>query len=104
MSPYEQLIIGIAAGLIFCAMLRWTPLWRDLLAAIAVAGLLDVLVNDQARRGLDLPSIAAGLPGEILGHPPFLSRRCNGLRQRLSGAPCLADAMTELTRMPGRHR
>jgi hypothetical protein len=71
MSPYEQLIFGIAAGLIFCALLRWTPLWRDLLAAIAAAGLLDLLVNDQARRGLDLAAIAARLPGEILGHPHF---------------------------------
>jgi len=71
MLPYEQLNIGIVAGLIFCALLRWTPLWRDLLAAIAAAGLIDLFINAQARRELDLAAVAARLPDEILGHPYF---------------------------------
>jgi hypothetical protein len=81
MLPHEQLIMGLGAGLTFCALLRWTPLWRDLLAAIAAAGLIDLFINEQSRRGLDLTSVANRLPGEILGHPHF----CLGLALAVVG-------------------
>jgi hypothetical protein len=71
MLPHEQLIIGVAAGLAFCALLRWTPLLRDLLAATAVAGMVSLLITDQTRRGTDLAAVAAGLPHELLSHPHF---------------------------------
>jgi hypothetical protein len=71
MLPYEELIVGIATGLTLFALLRYTPLWRDFLAATAATGLLDFLVSDQSRHKLDLPSLAEKLPSEIVGHPHF---------------------------------
>jgi hypothetical protein len=71
MLPHEQLIIGISAGLAFCALLHWTPLLRDLLAAAAVTGLISLLTNDQTCRGSGLATVAAGLPDELLSHPHF---------------------------------
>jgi hypothetical protein len=72
MLPQEQqLIIGFASGLTFWALLRWTPLLRDLTAATAAAGLLDFILNEQPR-GPDFASLAARLPVEVLNnHPQF---------------------------------
>ena len=71
MLPQEQLIIGFASGLTFWALLRWTPLLRDLIAATAAAGLLSFVLNEQPR-GPDIPALAAKLPAEVLNnHPDF---------------------------------
>ncbi len=70
MPPLEQLIMGLTAGFVLCGLLRWTPLWRDLLAAIAATVLIDLGINEQSRR-LDLPSLAAKLPEEVLSYPHF---------------------------------
>jgi len=72
MLPHEQLIVGIAAGLTFCALLRWTPLVRDLLAATAAAGLVQLLINDRTSQGFGANFLASTLPHEILlRHPHF---------------------------------
>jgi hypothetical protein len=71
MLPQEQLIIGFASGLTFWALLRWTPLLRDLIAATAAAGVLDVVFNEQPR-GPEIASLAAKVPAEVLNnHPQF---------------------------------
>jgi len=44
---YEQLVLGLAAGLLVLAALRWVPLLRELLAVIAAAGLLLILIAEQ---------------------------------------------------------
>jgi hypothetical protein len=36
--PLEQFIAGIAAALIVCSVLRWTPIARNLPIALVVAG------------------------------------------------------------------
>jgi hypothetical protein len=71
MLPHEQLIFGIAAGLAFCALLRWTPLLRELLAATAVAGLFSLVISEPTRRGTDFAAVTVGLPHELLSHPHF---------------------------------
>jgi hypothetical protein len=71
MLPQEQLIIGFASGLTFWALLRWTPLLRDLIAATAAAGVLNVVLNEPPR-GPDMASLAAKFPTEVLNnHPHF---------------------------------
>jgi hypothetical protein len=69
MSPSDQLIIGVIVGLILCALFRWTPFLRDLLAALAAAVLIDLLINDH--HGLDIAARATKVPDEILSHPHF---------------------------------
>jgi hypothetical protein len=44
----EQLLIGVAAGLILSTVLRWAPSWRELLAAVLAAGLIDFAIYNQA--------------------------------------------------------
>jgi len=75
MLPLEQLIVGIAIGLTFCALLRWTPLARDLLATTAAAGLAHLLISERISQAPGAASRAARLPREILSHPHF----CLGL-------------------------
>lgn len=70
MLPQEQLIIGFASGLTFWALLRWTPLLRDLIAATAAAGLLNYILNEPPRRP-DITSLAARLPAQVLTYPHF---------------------------------
>lgn len=70
MLPQEQLIIGFASGLTFWALLRWTPLLRDLIAATAAAGLMHFIVNEPPR-GPDIASLAAKLPAEVVNYPHF---------------------------------
>lgn len=63
----EQLVIGLAAGLILSALLRFTPTWRELLAAILAASLIDYATNSLAIRKL---FGGAGTPsGEIPVYP-----------------------------------
>jgi hypothetical protein len=70
--PLEQFIAGIAAALIVCSVLRWTPIARNLLIALAVAGMLNLLVPDH-----NLPSagdhdfIPLRIARELIGHPYF---------------------------------
>jgi hypothetical protein len=53
----HEMVIGIAAGLILSAILRWTPSWRELLVAMAAAVLIDLTINSQA------------LPGAMVSYP-----------------------------------
>jgi hypothetical protein len=70
--PLEQFVAGVAAGLIVCSVLRWTPIARQLLTALAVAGMLNLLVPDR-----DLPStkdhdfLPLRLARELIGYPYF---------------------------------
>jgi hypothetical protein len=66
MLPHEM-FIGVAAGLILSALLRFTPTWRELLTAAVAAVLIDFAINSPALRRLI--RIAATQPGEISGHP-----------------------------------
>jgi hypothetical protein len=84
MLPFEQLIAGIAIGLAFCALLRWTPLARDLLAATAAAGLVHFLISEKSQRP-SAPAFATKLPHEILTHPHF----CLGLLLAAAGVLAL---------------
>jgi hypothetical protein len=70
MLPQEQLIVGFASGLTFWALLRWTPLLRDLIAATAAAALINVIVNEHPR-GPDIAALAAKLSAEVLNYPHF---------------------------------
>jgi hypothetical protein len=71
MTPGEQVIIGVLAGLILCALFRWKPFVRDMLAAMAAAVFLDLMINEPTHRGVDLASRASRLPEEILSYPHF---------------------------------
>jgi hypothetical protein len=70
-SANEQLAVGLAAGLSFCALLRWTPLARDLLAAMAAAGLLQLFIANPTRDSSAARTLAGRLSREILSHPDF---------------------------------
>jgi hypothetical protein len=64
---HEQLIVGMAAGLILSAVLRWTPSWRVLLTAAVAASLIDYAINSPAIRKL---AGGQGTPsGEIAVYP-----------------------------------
>jgi hypothetical protein len=69
MSPHEQLILGVAAGLTVYALLRLAPLLRDLLAAIAAASLIYLLISYMAQHGSGTDSLPATLPSQLLSHP-----------------------------------
>jgi hypothetical protein len=70
--PLEQFVAGIAAALIVCSVLRWTPIARNLLIALVVAGMLNLLVPDH-----NLPSagdhdfVLLRLARELIGYPYF---------------------------------
>jgi hypothetical protein len=85
MLPFEQLIGGIAIGLAFCALLRWTPLARDLLAATAAAGLVHLLISERMPQRPGAGTLAMKLPQEILSHPHF----CLGLALAAAGVLAL---------------
>jgi hypothetical protein len=69
MAPHVLLVIGIAAGFIPRALLnelfRWTPSWRDLLTALAMAVLIDLAISSQTRRDLDVTGVAATHPAKL---------------------------------------
>jgi hypothetical protein len=71
MQPHEQLILGIAASLIFWALMRWTPLLRDLLAALAVAGLIYPFIRDQVQSGFSSDVPLDRMLREVLNYPHF---------------------------------
>ena len=71
MLPHEQLILGVTASLAFWALMRWTPLLRDLLAGTAAIGLVLLLITGQASRGVDPPTLFGRLSGEIESYPHF---------------------------------
>jgi hypothetical protein len=70
--PLEQFIAGIVAASIFCSVLRWTPIASDLLIALAVAGMLNLLLADH-----NLPSVGdhdfipLRIARELIGYPYF---------------------------------
>ena len=66
---YAQLIAGIAAGLIVCALMLWTPMLRDLLAAVAAAGIADLLLGNHSPQGVD--SAVERIASAISTHPYF---------------------------------
>src|SRR5215471_6726984 len=68
----EQLVAGIAAALILCSVLWWTPIARKLLGALAVAGILNLLVADRNVLGVpDRESFPGRLVQELIGYPYF---------------------------------
>ncbi len=66
---YAELIAGVEAGLIIWILVLWTPLVRDLFAAVAAAGILDLLIGNHATQGTG--SIVDKLAAQISGHPYF---------------------------------
>jgi hypothetical protein len=68
-TTYAQLIAGTAAGLIIWSLMVRAPLLRDLLAAVAAAGVADLLVGNHAPQGPE--SVVDRLAAEIAGHPYF---------------------------------
>jgi hypothetical protein len=70
--PFEQFIAGVAAALIVCGVLRWTPIARELLIALIVAGILNPLVADHNLPNTgDRDSTVFGLALELVGYPYF---------------------------------
>jgi hypothetical protein len=67
---FEQLFMGFASGLTIWALLKWTPLLRDLIAAAAAAVLIDFLISEPSRWP-DVASLAGRLSTEIRAYPPF---------------------------------
>ena len=68
---YAELLIGIATGLTICfTLMRWPPVLRELLAALAAAGILDLLPGNRPAHGID--SILDRLAAAISGHPYFV--------------------------------
>jgi hypothetical protein len=69
--PLEQFIAGIAAALIVCSVLRWTPIARNLLIALVVAGMLNLLVPDHLPSAGDHDFIPLRIARELIGYPYF---------------------------------
>jgi hypothetical protein len=70
--PLEQFIAGVAAALIVCSVLRWTPIARNLLIALAVAGMLNLLVPDHNPPNAgDHEFVLLNLARELIGYPYF---------------------------------
>jgi hypothetical protein len=68
MLLHQQLILGIAASLIFWALLRWVPLFREILALMTSAVILLLITGPGFR---DPPSLFAPLSGYMLAYPHF---------------------------------
>jgi hypothetical protein len=68
MVENAQLMMGVAAGLMLSVLIRWGPTWRQLLAAIATASLIDFAIN-HARRALHLAGNTAMPSGEFPIYP-----------------------------------
>ena len=67
---YAELLIGIATGLIiYLTLVRWPPLLRELLAAMAAAGILDLLSGNHPPQGID--SVLDRFAAAISSHPYF---------------------------------
>ena len=71
MLLHQQLILGIAASLIFWALLRWVPLFREFLALAMFASLALLLITGQSSRELNPPSLFGPLSGYVLHYPHF---------------------------------
>jgi hypothetical protein len=95
MSSHEQLILGVAAGLIICALLQWSPS-------------ISRFIGRNRSRDLDLfshqiPGAASVRPGFSSSHaarpnpePPVFPRAWHN--RRVGGARHLPVAMTSLKR------
>ena len=71
-QPLEQFVAGTAAALIVCSVQRWTPIARELLVALAVAGILNLLIAQFVPPnpgGHDL--IPVRIARELIGYPYF---------------------------------
>jgi hypothetical protein len=85
LMAYAELLIGIATGLTICiTLMRWPPLLRELLAAMAAAGILDLLPGNHQPQGVD--SIFDRLAAAISGHPYFALGLVFGAATLLHGA------------------
>lgn len=71
MLLHQQLILGIAASLTFWALLRWVPLFRELLALTTFAVMILLLANGQSPRQLDPPSLFGPLSSYVVSYPHF---------------------------------
>ncbi len=67
---FDQIFMGFASGLMMWALLRWTPLLRDLIAATAAAILINVLVSEPSQLP-DIASLAGKVSAQIKAYPPF---------------------------------
>jgi formate/nitrite transporter FocA (FNT family) len=69
-TPLEQFVAGIAAALILCSVLWWTPIARKLLGALAVAGILNLLIADRNVPSVpDHEALPRQLVQELIGYP-----------------------------------
>ncbi len=68
-TTYAQLIAGVAVGLFIWSLMMNTPLLRDLLAAVAAAGIADLLVGKHSTG--DAGSVIDRIAAEISVHPYF---------------------------------
>jgi xanthosine utilization system XapX-like protein len=68
-TAYAQLIAGVAVGLFIWSLIMNTPVLRDLLAAVAAAGIADLLVGKHSTQ--DAGSIVDKVAAEISVHPYF---------------------------------
>jgi hypothetical protein len=70
--PFDQFIAGVATALIICSVLRWTPIARELLIALVVAVMLNLLVADHsAQIAGDHDFIPLRIARELIGYPYF---------------------------------
>jgi hypothetical protein len=69
--PFEQFIAGLAASLFVCGVLRWTPIPRELLIALAVGVTINLLFEGrpQSLGGHDFTTIS--LVQGLVGYPYF---------------------------------
>jgi hypothetical protein len=65
----NQLMVGVALGAVFFALVCWTPLLRDLLAAIAAVAVTDLLVGANRLGGAG--SVVDRLATDVSGYPYF---------------------------------
>jgi hypothetical protein len=71
-SPFGQFIAGVAAALTFCSVLLWTPIPHELLIALAVAGILKLLVADHhAQSAGDHGFFFLRLARRLISYPYF---------------------------------
>jgi hypothetical protein len=77
------LLIGLAAGLALSTALRWAPSWRELLAAVLAAGLIDFAIHNQVLRAF------VGVASWPYGQVPIYPHAC----------PCVALTFTGILAM-----
>jgi len=69
--PLEQFVAGIAAALFLCSVLWCTSIARKLLGALAVAGILNLLVADRNVPTAPGPRLVSPRAGAGIGRLPL---------------------------------